>query len=242
MPSLPPEILLSIFSFAQPEGPSYHHHPPSISRGPRNPWLDSLRTKKALVLVCKAWSPPATELLYAGIVLRRMGHISALANTLRENHNLASLVRAVRIDMCVVLTHCTEVVREDFEYILTQCTMPVMEMVMAAQPVPYTDVLELDRSIRNYEIPLSLQMVDTDGPPPGYPLDMQQALLACSRHIGALAVPFSPIRTASPLMPSQHCCISTEVTSPSRSRAARTSRCSTSTRRRCSPCIPAVAA
>ncbi|KAM5536528.1 hypothetical protein V8D89_009805 [Ganoderma adspersum] len=49
--------------------------------------------------------------------------ISALANTLREDQKqkLANLVRAIRVDMCVVLTHCAEVVREDFEYILAQC-------------------------------------------------------------------------------------------------------------------------
>lgn len=67
---------------------------------------------------------------------------------------------------------------------LVQCTMPVMELVMSAQLVPYSDVLGLDRSVRNFEIPLSLQMVDHDGPSPGHPIGMQQALLACSRHIG----------------------------------------------------------
>ena len=124
LPSLPPEILLAIFRLTQPSGPACQH-PPSILQGPRNPWLDSLKIKKALVLVCKAWSSPATELLYSDIVLRRMGQISALANTFRrdQNQNLANLVRAIRVDMCVVLTHCAEVVREDFEYILTQCTM-----------------------------------------------------------------------------------------------------------------------
>ncbi|KAI1786965.1 hypothetical protein LXA43DRAFT_1184818 [Ganoderma leucocontextum] len=124
LPSLPQEILLAIFRFTQPPGPPYQHEP-SISRGPRNPWLDSVKTKKALVLVCKAWSAPATELLYSDVVLRRMGQISALANTFRADRkrNIANLVRAIRVDMCVVLTHCALVVREDFEYILGRCKM-----------------------------------------------------------------------------------------------------------------------
>ncbi|PIL28275.1 hypothetical protein GSI_09563 [Ganoderma sinense ZZ0214-1] len=54
-----------------------------------------------------------------------MGQISALANTFRRDRkqSLANLVRAIRFDMCVVLTHCAKVVREDFEYILAHCRM-----------------------------------------------------------------------------------------------------------------------
>ncbi|EJF55692.1 hypothetical protein DICSQDRAFT_184240 [Dichomitus squalens LYAD-421 SS1] len=118
-PALPNEILLAVFKLTQP--PSYTYDP-SILKGPRNPWLTTLKTKKALVLVCKAWSPSATELLYSDIVIRRMGQIPALTSTFRSDRRLSLLVRAICMETCVVLTHCADVVREDFEYILGQCT------------------------------------------------------------------------------------------------------------------------
>ncbi|KAI1784065.1 hypothetical protein LXA43DRAFT_1077489 [Ganoderma leucocontextum] len=121
-PELPQEVLLTIFRFTEP--PS-HLYLPDIRSGPRNPWLISLRAKTALVLVCKAWAAPATECLYSDIVLRRMGQISALAHTFRAagNQSFSNLVRSLHIDMCVVLTHCADVIRQDFQYILSQSTM-----------------------------------------------------------------------------------------------------------------------
>ncbi|KAI1792044.1 hypothetical protein LXA43DRAFT_372545 [Ganoderma leucocontextum] len=122
LPQLPQEVLLTIFRFTEP--PS-HLYLPDIRIGPRNPWLISLRAKTALVLVCKAWAAPATECLYSHIVLRRMGQISALAHTFRAagNQNFSNLVRSLHVDMCVVLSHCADVVRQDFQYILSQSPM-----------------------------------------------------------------------------------------------------------------------
>ncbi|KAI0345766.1 hypothetical protein BDW22DRAFT_1389654 [Trametopsis cervina] len=64
---------------------------------------------------------------------------------------------------------------------LVECTIPVVETTMSVQPVSYKDVLQLDRKIRNFDIPLSLQMVEIDDAPPTHPLGMQQALITCSR-------------------------------------------------------------
>lgn len=116
---LPQEILLSIFRLTQPH---IHQYNPSVILGPRNPWLTQLRTKKALVLVCKAWSAPATVVLYDNIALRRMGQISALANTLLKHSNLAVLVRSLCLESCVMLEHCADAVREDLGSILSRCT------------------------------------------------------------------------------------------------------------------------
>ncbi|KAI0757939.1 hypothetical protein C8Q74DRAFT_289204 [Fomes fomentarius] len=107
---LPHEILLSIFRLTQPH---IHQYNTSVILGPRNPWLIQLRTKKALVLVCKAWSAPATVVLYDNIVLRRMGQISALANTLLKHSKLAVLVRSLCLESCVILQHCADAARED---------------------------------------------------------------------------------------------------------------------------------
>ncbi|TFK79831.1 hypothetical protein K466DRAFT_471822, partial [Polyporus arcularius HHB13444] len=88
-------------------------------------WLDGLRIRKSLALVCKGWAWPATELLYADIVLRRMGQITALAHTLRTNDHhspLSVLVRALRMDYCVVFESCADVVRSDLEFLLSECT------------------------------------------------------------------------------------------------------------------------
>ncbi|KAI0699104.1 fungal-specific transcription factor domain-containing protein [Cytidiella melzeri] len=65
---------------------------------------------------------------------------------------------------------------------LVECTIPVVDATMSVKPVPYPEILTLDRKVRNFNIPLALQMVfDTDSPPPTRPLAMQQALIASSR-------------------------------------------------------------
>ncbi|RPD64942.1 hypothetical protein L227DRAFT_598339 [Lentinus tigrinus ALCF2SS1-6] len=116
---LPPEILLRIFKAT--ETPLYEHDP-SIVRA-WNPWLDEIRFRKGLVLVCKAWSWSATALLYEDVVLRRMGQIPALARTLSSpgTRDFGGLIHHLRMDSCVVWAQCTDVVREDLLTILRQC-------------------------------------------------------------------------------------------------------------------------
>ena len=125
LPSLPNELLLTIFRWTQP--PTYQHDP-SIVLGPRNPWLASLRTRKALVLTCKSFYGPASEVLYEDVVLRRMGQIPALARTLgplpdpRATTDFACLIKSIRMNSCVIWAPCAEVVREDLRLILQRCT------------------------------------------------------------------------------------------------------------------------
>ncbi|KAI8968813.1 hypothetical protein BD414DRAFT_471247, partial [Trametes punicea] len=123
MAKLPPEILLYMFRFTlEPT----HQYDPSIIQGPRNPWLDGLRTRKALMLTCKAFVGPGSAVLYEDIVLRRMGQIPALARTLDPAHtpsaeNIAQLVRSIRIDSCVVWAPFADVIRENLRSILERC-------------------------------------------------------------------------------------------------------------------------
>ena len=66
------------------------------------------------------------EILYEDIVIRRMGQISALAQTLRSpdlGAQLASVIKTIRIDSCPVWLPCTNVIREDLSFILSQCTV-----------------------------------------------------------------------------------------------------------------------
>ncbi|KAI0712827.1 hypothetical protein C8T65DRAFT_174150 [Cerioporus squamosus] len=121
---LPHELLLHIFRETVP--PTYQHDP-SVTQGSRNPWLAALRTRKALVLTCKTFFGPATEVLYEDIVIRRMGQVPALARTLgpcplSSGRDVGTLVRRLRLDGCVVWAPCAEVVREDLRLILQRCT------------------------------------------------------------------------------------------------------------------------
>lgn len=79
--SLPNEILQHICNLATSE-PTYQFDS-SIQPGVHSPWLQLLRTKKAFPLICRASFWPGMSVLYGDIVLRRMGQVSALADTLR---------------------------------------------------------------------------------------------------------------------------------------------------------------
>ncbi|KAI0756632.1 hypothetical protein C8Q80DRAFT_46777 [Daedaleopsis nitida] len=116
--SLPPEILLRIFKGTMPP---YHEHDPAALR-PRNPWIEEIRFRKGLTLVCKTWSWPATAILYEDVVLRRMGQIPALARTLSSpnGRDFGVLIQHIRMDSCVVWAPCADVVQQDLSFILTR--------------------------------------------------------------------------------------------------------------------------
>ncbi|KAI0712835.1 hypothetical protein C8T65DRAFT_829215 [Cerioporus squamosus] len=119
---LPVELIRRIFKEVLPP---HHQYDPSISEGANNPWLRELRLKKALPLLCKATYWPGMEILYEDIVIRRMGQISALAQTLRSadlGAKLALSVKTIRIDSCPVWLPCADVLREDLAFILSQST------------------------------------------------------------------------------------------------------------------------
>lgn len=121
---LPHEILLVILEATR--APRYQLDPSvTACHGSNSAWLAELRFRKALILVCKWWSGLATELFYEDIVLRRMGQIIALADTLTANHgtqrNLAVLVKSIRLDTCIILGPCADAVRDALSSILSLC-------------------------------------------------------------------------------------------------------------------------
>ncbi len=120
LPSLPPEVLMRIFKAASP---CQYEHDPSVMR-PWSTWLDDLRFRKGLVLVCKAFAGPATAALYEDVVFRRMGQIPALARTLSSGvgRNVSPLIQRIRMDSCVIWAPCAEVVKNDLLFILRRCT------------------------------------------------------------------------------------------------------------------------
>ncbi len=118
---LAPEILLCIFHSTPSRKYSLD---PRLGLGPRSPWMETMRTRKALALVCKSWHGAAIEVLYEDIVIRRMGQIVALARTLRSDKvGFARLIKAIRIDTLAIPPSCIEVVKEDLETIMSRCTM-----------------------------------------------------------------------------------------------------------------------
>ncbi|RPD72299.1 hypothetical protein L226DRAFT_490571 [Lentinus tigrinus ALCF2SS1-7] len=119
---LPPELKQRIFRETRLP---YYQYDPAVSQGANNPWLRELRLRKALPLICKTSYWPGMEILYEDIVIRRMGQISALAQTLRSSDlgpKLALLVKTIRIDSCPVWLPCSDVIRDDLSFILSQCT------------------------------------------------------------------------------------------------------------------------
>ncbi|PIL34835.1 hypothetical protein GSI_02622 [Ganoderma sinense ZZ0214-1] len=122
--TLPHEILQHIFNLAVSTEPTYQFDP-SIGPGAHNPWFDVVRMKKAFPLICRASVWPGMSVLYSDIVLRRMGQVSALAETLRipdVGPRLGRLVKGIRWDSCLVAAPCSDVIREDLTFIFAQCT------------------------------------------------------------------------------------------------------------------------
>ena len=63
--------------------------------------------------------------LYGDVVIRRMGQVSALAETLRAadvGPRLAKLIKSIRWDSCVVSAQCADVICDDLTFIFRQCT------------------------------------------------------------------------------------------------------------------------
>ncbi|OJT05122.1 hypothetical protein TRAPUB_4083 [Trametes pubescens] len=122
---LPDEILLQIFR--EILFPRYECDPSILHVG-HSPWLETLRTKKALTLVSKAVLGPARTILYEDIVLRRMGQIPALARTLKATRESAlygdvtHLIRSIRIDHCPILVSCTQAIYDSLNVILRRCS------------------------------------------------------------------------------------------------------------------------
>ncbi|TFK70585.1 hypothetical protein BDN72DRAFT_534181 [Pluteus cervinus] len=93
---LPPEILWHTLQLAVlPEYMLDH----SLSRGPSSAWCRNLRTKKAILMVCKAWNDVALPMLYQGVIIRRFGQFLALSKVLEDNPGrLAPIVRSMTVE------------------------------------------------------------------------------------------------------------------------------------------------
>ncbi|TRM66777.1 hypothetical protein BD626DRAFT_627263 [Schizophyllum amplum] len=113
---LPPEILLLIFKRSVAPAflisPSYSVYEES--------WMECMRTKQTLSLVCRLWQQVAIELLYEDIGFRSIGQLAALLETLTTKPQLAHLVRSLTV-ACHIAPHTASVYIGDLLSILRMC-------------------------------------------------------------------------------------------------------------------------
>lgn len=71
------------------------------------------------------------------------------------------------------------------------CLTPVLTTAISAQPQPYQRILDVDKVIRNFSVPPTLDIFNLDGIRDNRQLTMQQVLVSSGREIGAF--PSSPV-------------------------------------------------
>ncbi|KAJ3557814.1 hypothetical protein NM688_g1267 [Phlebia brevispora] len=90
----------------------------SLSRGPQSPWCSALRMKKGLTLLSRNWNFPATAFLYRDIVIRRVGQLTMLKETLDARPQYGKFIHRLRIDCYVpgtlnkTTSHCLSTILE----------------------------------------------------------------------------------------------------------------------------------
>ncbi|KAJ6497684.1 hypothetical protein C8R45DRAFT_135781 [Mycena sanguinolenta] len=118
--TFPDEILLVIFR---------HALPPSWLLDERKPWASSpqdipfvdLRTKLAILGVCKSWNRVGTGLLYERVTLRRITQLPVFVCTLEGREELRSLVKHVDIN-CFVPRGFLQLHEHETKRILELCS------------------------------------------------------------------------------------------------------------------------
>lgn len=64
------------------------------------------------------------------------------------------------------------------------CLTPVIVTTISAQPQPYSSILDVDKKIRDFHIPPTLNIFNSEGITDIRQLTMQQVLVASGREIG----------------------------------------------------------
>ena len=92
----------------------------ALQRGQSSPWVQSLKSLKSLVLVCRSWNAIATSYLYRSVVLRRAGQVPALVRTLKDNAEFPSLIKHLTLS-CYVPDEWDQVMNDCVTYLLSEC-------------------------------------------------------------------------------------------------------------------------
>ncbi|KII93040.1 hypothetical protein PLICRDRAFT_170836 [Plicaturopsis crispa FD-325 SS-3] len=116
---LPVEVLRTIFTYALP--PACFLDPSLRAGGHNSSWCMTLRTKKALVLVCKLWRNTATNILYEEVMFRRPEQIVAFLRALDSSRlDLRTRVRRVGF-LCAVPEESATSILDGLSEVLDRC-------------------------------------------------------------------------------------------------------------------------
>lgn len=66
------------------------------------------------------------------------------------------------------------------------CLTPVLTTAISAQPQPYQKILDVDKTIRDFNVPPTLDIFNLDGIHDNRQLTMQQVLVSSGREIGTI--------------------------------------------------------
>lgn len=116
---LPYELLGMIFAAAISP---YFLLDTSIAGGRNSPFYQSVRTKKAIIGVCKRWWHVGLEILYKDVVFHHIGQIPALARTLEANCDLGKLVKSI-IVRCFVPPGYNRLFDEELRRVFNYCPL-----------------------------------------------------------------------------------------------------------------------
>lgn len=89
------------------------------------------------------------------------------------------------IGLCSLFTQSTD--HEWKHGFFLNCLTPVLTTAISAQPHPYQKILDVDKIIRDFSIPPTLDIFNLDGIHDKRQLTMQQVLVSSGREIGVFA-------------------------------------------------------
>ena len=83
---------------------------------------------------------------------------------------------------CSLFTQSTD--HEWKHVFFLNCLTPVLTTAISAQPQPYQKILDVDKIIRDFSVPPTLDIFNVDGIHDNRQLTMQQVLVSSGREIG----------------------------------------------------------
>ena len=91
-----------------------------MAGGPNSAFYQSIRTKKAIISVCKRWWQVGLEILYEDVVFHHIGQIPALVRTLEAHSKLGKLVKKLTV-RCFVPSGYIRLFEEQLRRVFGYC-------------------------------------------------------------------------------------------------------------------------
>lgn len=106
----------------------------SMAGGHDSPFHQSVRTKKAIIEVCKRWWHVGLRILYEDVVFHHIGQIPALARTLEANCNLGKLVRTLTV-RCFIPSGYNRLFDEELQRVFHYCPFTIQVVYSPLHPL-----------------------------------------------------------------------------------------------------------